>query len=232
MSRITETQSQRRHRADRIVGILRETYPDSGIALRYETPFQLLIATILAAQCTDARVNMVTPELFRRYPNPQAFLDAPQEELEQAIYSTGFYRNKAKSIRAACAVLLERFGGKVPSTMEDLLTLPGVGRKTANVLLGHCFDTPGVVVDTHVKRISSLLGLVNSDDPVRIEHQLMEVLPRKYWMQFSHLLADHGRAICIARRPKCGECPLAGLCPSARIVPPKEPASRKRSGKK
>jgi len=213
-----ESLASRRQRAAEIIGVLETSYPDSGIALHYETPFQLLIATILAAQCTDARVNMVTPQLFATYPTPQAFLDAPVEELEQAIFSTGFYRNKAKSIRNACATLVEKFGGEVPRTMEELLTLPGVGRKTANVLLGHCFDTPGVVVDTHVKRISNLLALADADDPEKIELQLMEVLPREKWVKFSHLLADHGRAVCIARRPKCGECPIAPLCPSAQIA--------------
>jgi endonuclease-3 len=210
-----ESQKSRRERALRIVDILEETYPQSEIALHYETPFQLLVATILAAQCTDARVNTVTPGLFEKYPSPQAFLDAPVEELEQSIFSTGFYRNKAKSIRNACAVLLENFGGEVPSTMEGLLTLPGVGRKTANVLLGHCFQTPGIVVDTHVKRISNLLGLVDSEDPEKIEEQLMGILPQEKWVRFSHLLANHGRAICIARRPQCGICPIALLCPSA-----------------
>jgi endonuclease-3 len=177
----------------------------------------LLIATILSAQCTDARVNTVTPGLFAKYPTPQAFLDAPVEELEQAIFSTGFYRNKAKSIRNACTTLIENFGGEVPGRMEDLLTLPGVGRKTANVLLGHCFDTAGVVVDTHVKRISNLLALVDSEDPEKIEQQLMQILPEEKWTRFSHLLAEHGRAICIARRPKCEICPLADLCPSAAV---------------
>ncbi|MBS1910771.1 MAG: endonuclease III [Bacteroidetes bacterium] len=209
--------SARRKRASEIVRILSETYPGAHIALNFGTPFQLLVATILAAQCTDVRVNMVTPELFRKYPTPQAFLDAQVEELEQAIFSTGFYRNKAKAIRAACAALIDRFGGEVPSTMDDLLSLPGVGRKTANVLLGHCFGTPGIVVDTHVKRISNLLGLVHNEDPVKIEFELMEVVPKESWVPFSHLLADHGRAICIARRPRCQVCPIAPLCPSAMV---------------
>ncbi|HVZ38557.1 MAG TPA: endonuclease III [Candidatus Kapabacteria bacterium] len=215
MIRKNETLGARRKRAAEIVRILSETYPGAHIALNFESPFQLLIATILAAQCTDVRVNMITPGLFRKYPTPQAFLDAPVEELEQAIFSTGFYRNKAKAIRATCAALMDRFGGDVPSTMDDLLSLPGVGRKTANVLLGHCFGTPGIVVDTHVKRISNLLRLVHSEDPVKIEFELMEVVPKESWVLFSHLLADHGRAICIARRPKCPECPIAPLCPSA-----------------
>ncbi len=220
MPRLPETLQARRKRAGEIVRILKEAYPDSGIVLVYATPFQLLVATILAAQCTDVRVNMVTPVLFSRYPTPQAFLDAPQEELEQAIFSTGFYRNKAKSIKAACAILMERFGGEVPETMEELLALPGVGRKTANVLLGHCFGAPGMVVDTHVKRISNLLGLSASEDPERIEVDLMDLIARQDWIRFSHMIADHGRAICIARRPKCPICPLAELCPSALIPDP------------
>ncbi len=217
MSRIRETNSERRERGKRINAILEKSYPDSEIALTYESPFQLMVATILSAQCTDARVNTVTPALFAAYPTPQAFLEAPMEDIERAIFSTGYYRNKARSIKGASAALLERFGGEVPGTMEELLTLPGVGRKTANVVLGHCFSTPGMVVDTHVKRIANLLGLVDSDDPVKIESQLMEVLPQEKWVRFSHLLAEHGRAVCIARRPKCDICPVAELCPSAGI---------------
>lgn len=209
--------SELQNRAREIVSVLERSYPDSGIVLHYHTPFQLLIATILAAQCTDKRVNLVTPGLFEKYPTPRDFVDAPVEELEQAIFSTGFYRNKAKSIRGACLALLERHGGEVPQTMEELVELPGVGRKTANVLLGHCFDRPGMVVDTHVKRISNLLGLVDSENPEVIEKQLEEVIPAEKWVKFSHLLADHGRAVCIARRPKCRECPAALLCPSARM---------------
>jgi endonuclease-3 len=215
--KIRESQKARRERTAEIIRILERTYPGSRIALNFETPFQLLIATILAAQCTDARVNMVTPGLFHEYPDPQAFIDATQEELEKAIFSTGFYRNKARSIKATSQALVERFGGEVPGTMEELLTLPGVGRKTANVILGNCFATPGIVVDTHVKRISNLLGLVESEDPEKIELALTEVVPEEKWMKFSHLLADHGRAICIARRPKCSVCPIASLCPSAGI---------------
>jgi endonuclease-3 len=212
-----ESKTKRRERTAAIVHTLEETYPQAQIALRYESPFQLLVATILAAQCTDARVNTVTPALFAKYPTPRAFLDAPQEELEQAIFSTGFYRNKAKSIRNACTMLLERFGGEVPGDMESLLELPGVGRKTANVLLGHCFEVPGIVVDTHVKRISNLLGLVDSEDPDKIELELMEVVPPEKWVRYSHLVAEHGRQICVARRPHCSRCPLFDLCPSAGI---------------
>lgn len=209
-----ESLQSKRKRAAHIVDILEREHPDAEIALHYQTPFQLLIATILSAQCTDARVNMVTPALFQKFPTPQAFLDAPIEELEQAIFSTGFYRNKARSIRNACGILAEEFGGEVPGTMEELLRLPGVGRKTANVLLGHCFGTPGVVVDTHVKRISNLLRLADSDDPEKIEAQLMKVIDRGKWVRFSHLIAEHGRAICIARRPNCSACPVSQFCPS------------------
>lgn len=212
-----ESKKKRRERAEEIVRILERTYTEAEIALHYETPFQLLIATILSAQCTDERVNMVTPGLFEKYQSPQDFLDAPVEELEQAIFSTGFYRNKAKSIRGACAGLIEKHGGEVPGTMEELIALPGVGRKTANVLLGHCFGVPGMVVDTHVKRISNLLKIVDSQNPEVIEKELEEVIQEEKWVRFSHLLAEHGRAVCIARRPRCGECPISLLCPSAKL---------------
>jgi endonuclease-3 len=204
-------------RAHDIINILEETYPDSAIALNYRSPFELLIATILAAQCTDERVNMTTPALFERYPTPQDFLDAPQEEIERMIFSTGFYRNKAKSIKGACKRIVEEFNGEVPRTIEELTSIPGIGRKSANVILGHCFDTPGMVVDTHVKRIANLLGLVDTDDPEKIEIRLMELIPREKWTKSGHLFQDHGRAICIARRPKCDICPVAMLCPSAGI---------------
>ena len=206
------------NRAEEIYQILLQSYPEAGIALQYGSPFELLIATILAAQCTDERVNKVTPELFQKFPDPAAFDAAPIEDIEQAIFSTGFYRNKAKSIQGASRAILEKYGGKVPETLKELVDLPGVGRKTANVLLGHCFDQPGMVVDTHVKRISNLLGLVSSQNPVVIERELMEILPAENWVQFSHLMAHHGRALCIARRPRCGECPVADLCPSASLT--------------
>lgn len=208
-----ESLISRKRRAAEIVRRLEAQYPSAEIALHYQTPFQLLVATILAAQCTDERVNMVTPTLFQRYPTPAAFLETPIEDLERMIFQTGFYRNKAKSIRGACEMIVEEFGGNVPGTMEELLRLPGVGRKTANVLLGHCFNTPGIVVDTHVKRISNLLGLVKSDDPKKIEQKLMTVIPGEKWIIFSHLLATHGRAVCVARRPKCAVCVVADLCP-------------------
>ena len=212
-----ESRKKCRERAEEIVQILERTYTDAEIALHYKTPFQLLVATILSAQCTDERVNKVTPGLFEKYPGPQDFIDTPIEELEQAIFSTGFYRNKAKSIRGACVAIVENHNGHVPQTMEELIKLPGVGRKTANVLLGHCFDVPGLVVDTHVKRISNLLKLVTSENPDIIEKQLEDIIPTEKWVRFSHLLAEHGRAICIARRPQCKECPLSLLCPSATV---------------
>ena len=215
MTNHTETSADRSARARDIIAALEASYPAAGIALHYASPFQLLIATILAAQCTDERVNQVTPGLFALYPDAQAFLDAPIEDVERAIYSTGFYRNKAKSIVGACRMIVDQFGGAVPRTMEELLRLPGVGRKTANVLLGHCFETPGVVVDTHVKRISNLLGLSGSADPDVIEKELGEIVATEKWTILSHLLATHGRAVCIARRPRCPECPIVMLCPSA-----------------
>jgi endonuclease-3 len=218
MPKIRESKAARRERAARILSTLEEIYPESKIALNYETPFQLLVATILAAQCTDARVNMVTPALFERYPTPRAFAEADQEELERMIFTTGFYRNKAKAIRSASAAIVERFGGEVPTTMDELLTIPGIGRKSANVILGHCFDTPGMVVDTHVKRIANLLGLVDVDDPEKIEQALMPLFPPEKWTRLGHLFQDFGRATCVARRPKCSECQLAPICPSAEVA--------------
>jgi endonuclease III len=217
MPKIRESKTARRERAGQILAILESTYPESRIALDYETPFQLLVATILAAQCTDARVNTVTPALFERYPSPQAFIDAPQEELEEAVHPTGFFRNKAKAIKAASTAIMLEFGGEVPGTMEQLISIPGIGRKSANVILGHCFDVPGMVVDTHVKRIANLLGFVDTEDPEKIEHALEPLFPPEKWTRLGHLFQDHGRAICVARRPKCDICPIAPLCPSAGI---------------
>jgi endonuclease-3 len=213
----SESLSAKRERAHEIIRILEESYPESKIALHYDSPFQLLIALILAAQCTDERVNMVTPGLFERYPTPQAFLDAPQEEIEQAIFSTGFYRNKAKSIKGATKALVETFGGEVPRTMEELTSIPGIGRKSANVILGHCFEVPGMVVDTHVKRIANLLKLVDTEDPEKIEFALMELIPMEKWTASGHLFQRHGQAVCVARRPNCPACPIAILCPSAQL---------------
>jgi endonuclease-3 len=200
-----------------VIKILSQIYPDVKIQLEHENPFELLIATILSAQCTDARVNIVTKSLFAKYKIPADYLLVEAEELEQDIFSTGFYKAKAKNIRGACRMIIDDFGGKVPQTMEDLLKLPGVGRKTANVILGHCFDTPGIVVDTHVIRISNKLAFVSSTDAVKIENELMKLIPKELWVIFTHYFINHGRNICIARRPKCSICEISHLCPSAQI---------------
>ncbi|HJT78725.1 MAG TPA: endonuclease III [Gemmataceae bacterium] len=202
-----------RRRAGRIVRALARLYPDAHCALDHKTPLQLLVATILSAQCTDARVNLVTPALFARYPAAAAFADADPRELEALIQSTGFFRNKARNIMACCRRLVEEHGGEVPSTMEELVPLPGVGRKTANVILGNAFGTPGITVDTHVGRLSRRLGLTEHSDPEKVERDLMALVPRKEWTMFSHRLIFHGRQVCHARKPDCAGCGLARLCP-------------------
>ena len=187
-------------------------------ALRYKNPLEILIATILSAQCTDKRVNLVTKEIFKKYKTAEDYANADPEEFQQDIRSTGFYRNKAKNIINCCKILVERFDSEVPKTMEELITLPGVARKTANIVLQAGYGiVEGIAVDTHVKRISQLLGLTDNKDPVKIERDLMQLTPKKDWMNLSHLLIMHGRETCIARRPRCGECMLNGLCPSARL---------------
>ncbi len=199
-----------------MIRLLKKAHPEATIALEYENPLELLIATILSAQCTDKRVNMVTPALFKRYRSAREYADANPAELEEMIRSTGFFRAKAKSIIGACQGIVARFNGEVPSTMEELVTLPGVGRKTANVVLGNAFGkAEGVVVDTHVRRIAGRLGLSAQTDPDKIEADLMAVIPKKEWILFPHLLIWHGRKICVARSPKCPECPIAEDCPSA-----------------
>ena len=203
-----------KERADKIFTILKKEYPGVKSALNFETPFQLLIATMLSAQCTDERVNIVTKTLFKKYKKPQYFIAVPSEELEKDIYSTGFYRQKAKSIKQCCQVLVDNYKGKVPPDFELLNKLPGVGRKTASVVAGNAFDIPAVAVDTHVKRLSNLLGFIKSNDPEKIELRLKELLPEKDWVKASHLLAAHGRKICIARRPKCLKCAVGNYCPS------------------
>lgn len=204
----------RKPRLRRIVTSLAETYPVALCALKHESPFQLLAATILSAQCTDERVNLVTPELFRRWPTPHALAVAKQTDVEQVVHSTGFFRAKAANLIGMAAGLVEHHQGELPRTLAELTALPGVGRKTANVLLGTAFGIPsGVVVDTHVKRITTLLGLTASTSAERIEQDLMALLPETEWINFSHRLIHHGRRICIARRPKCDECPLRPLCP-------------------
>lgn len=201
-------------RVAEIVWRLAGEYSDATCALRHENPYQLLVATILSAQCTDARVNMVTPALFRRYPDPASLSRAKRSSLEEMIRSTGFFRNKAKSLIGACRVLVEQLAGKVPQTMEEMLQLPGVARKTANVVLGTAFGLPsGVVVDTHVKRLSQRLGLSREENPDKIEKDLMRQLPPEQWIDFAHRLIHHGRRICQAQKPKCHLCMLADLCP-------------------
>ena len=205
-------------RSPAVLDRLKHAYPDARCALDHRNAFELLVATILSAQTTDVRVNLVTPKLFSRYANAAALARARQADVEAIIKSTGFFRNKARSIIGMAQAVVADHGGKVPGTMDELLTLPGVGRKTANVVLGNAFGlNEGVVVDTHVARLSKLLGLTRQTDPVKIEQALMKLFPRDDWALLSHLLIFHGRRVCIARRPKCGECVLADLCPSARL---------------
>ena len=200
--------------AKKILAILEERYPDARVTLDFKNPFQLLIATILAAQCTDERVNRVTKGLFKRYPTPKAFAEADPAELEEAIRSTGFYRNKARSVIGCCQRLVEQYGGQVPRTMNDLISLPGVWRKTANIVLGNGFGlNEGIAVDTHVTRVANRLGLANSDKQDEIEQQLCQVVPKEKWTRITHLLIFHGRTICKAQRPDCPRCPVRHLCP-------------------
>jgi len=202
-----------RTRARRIVRLLAQLYPDARCALHHENPLQLLIATILSAQCTDARVNMVTPALFARFPSAQDFATANPRELETAIQSTGFFRNKTRNIQACCQQLVSQYKGQPPRTLEELTKLPGIGRKTANVILGNAFDVPGITVDTHVRRLSRRMGLTTQMDPEKIERDLMQLIPKKEWTMFSHRMIFHGRQVCHARKPKCAECALAKVCP-------------------
>jgi len=205
--------------AHEIVRRLRKEYPDAHCELDFKSPFQLLVATILSAQCTDKRVNMVTPGLFATYPTPKKMAEASPEDLEEIIKSTGFFRAKTKSLQGMSSGLLEQHGGKVPDTMDDLVALRGVGRKTANVVLGNAFGKDeGIVVDTHVGRVSVRLALTNETDPVRVEEKLMALVPRGDWTIFSHLLIFHGRRVCVARLPKCGVCVLSDICPSRRTA--------------
>jgi endonuclease-3 len=197
---------------------LRAAYPDAKCALVFSNPLELVIATILSAQCTDQRVNQVTPALFRKYPSAAAFAMAPQEELEEAIRSTGFFRNKAKSILGCCRKIVDEFDGEVPPRMEAMVTLPGVGRKTANVVLGTAFGiATGVVVDTHVARLSRRMGLTRHTQPEKIESDLIKALPRREWIDFGHRMILHGRKVCAARRPNCAECILLPLCPQVGV---------------
>ena len=203
-------------RVGKILRALARTYPDAGCALEHSNPLELLVATILSAQCTDVRVNQVTRGLFKKYRKARDYAEADPRALEREVRPTGFFRNKARSLRGAAKVLDEKHGGRVPSTMEDLLELPGVARKTANVVLGTAFrKAEGIVVDTHVRRIARRLGLTREDDPEKIERDLMGQVPREEWIDFAHRLIWHGRRLCSARHPRCGECPLAPHCPSA-----------------
>lgn len=205
-------------RTREVIKRLRKAYPDAHCALDHSNAFELLIATILSAQCTDARVNIVTADLFRKYRGPADYLKVSQAELEKDIHSTGFFRNKAKNIQAACSRLIEVYGGEVPKNMDELLTLGGVARKTANVVLGNAFGiASGVVVDTHVSRISQLLGLTTEKTPEKIERDLAEFVPKKDWIMFPHWLIHHGRQVCIARRPQCQICVLSDICPSSLV---------------
>ncbi len=201
-----------------LLGILERTYPDAITALHFESPIQLLVATILSAQCTDERVNKVTPVLFARFGDARALAEAPREELEEIVRSTGFFRNKARAVHECCADIVTRHGGEVPRTLEELTELHGVGRKTANVVLGNAFGIPGLVVDTHVSRLSKRLGLTRETDAVKIEFALMPIVPRESWSRFSHWLILHGRQVCVARKPRCSICPLAPHCPRVSVT--------------
>jgi endonuclease-3 len=213
-----ESQTNKKNRTLEIIERLHREYPDAKCSLTYRNPFQLLVATILSAQCTDDRVNMVTPALFKRYPKPEDMADARPEELEELIKSTGFFRNKAKSLLGMSNAVSEQHAGQVPDEMDALVDLPGVGRKTANVVLGNAFGkSEGVVVDTHVTRLSQRLGLTKHTDAVKIELDLMELVPRDEWTVISHLFIDHGRAICKAPTPRCEVCFLNDICPSSRV---------------
>lgn len=215
---ITRKISAKKQRALEILIRLKRLYPDAPCTLDYETPVQLMVATILSAQCTDARVNLVTPELFRRFPDAAALAGADVAELESLVRSTGFYRNKAKNIQAACQMIMTEFGGQVPRMMEDLLRLPGVARKTANVVSAHAYGVNlGVTVDTHVKRLTYRLGLTKNTDPVKVERDLMKLIPQPDWENWSIRIIYHGRAVCMARNPQCDRCELADLCPSANL---------------
>lgn len=211
-----ESRAARGARAAEILARLEREYPEARCALDHASPLELLVATILSAQCTDARVNQVTPQLFRRCPTPADYAAIPRAELERLIQSTGFFRNKARSLQGLGEALVERHGGRVPDTLDELVRLPGVGRKTANVVLGNAFGkNEGVVVDTHVGRLARRLGLTREEDPVKVERDLMPLFPREKWALVAHLLIAHGRRTCKAPRPRCAECALAPLCPSA-----------------
>jgi len=213
-----ESKKARVARADELYRRLQAAYPDAHCALDHRNPYELTSATVLSAQCTDERVNMVTPLLFQRFPDPLSLAGARQEEVEEIIRSTGFFRSKAKNLIGMADAVVERHGGEIPRTMEELTALPGVGRKTANVVLGNAFGLDeGVVVDTHVKRLSNRLGFTRAASPERIEVDLVALFPRERWTMLSHLLIFHGRQVCVARKPRCGQCMLSDLCPSSTV---------------
>ena len=213
--KIKVDKDEAKQRVKKIWSILKKEYPDAKIALRFVNPLELLVSTILSAQCTDVRVNMVTKDLFKKYKSAADWVRADLKQIESEIRSTGFFRNKALNIKGACTKIAEQYGGKVPGTMAELLTLPGVGRKTANCVLGDAFGIPGITCDTHVIRLSRRLGLSENSDPVKLEFDLAEIVPKKNWTAFSHLIITHGRNVCMARKPNCPDCPIAKHCPSA-----------------
>ncbi len=213
---VRESKAARRDRAAGVYDLLEKEYPQAATALAHANPFELAVATILSAQCTDERVNMVTPELFRRFPDPQALATASPGEVEEIIHSTGFFRSKARNLVGMARAVLERHRGELPRTLTELTKLPGIGRKTGNVILGNAFGIDeGVVVDTHVKRLSGRMGLTRETAPEKVERDLMEIFPRERWTPLSHLFIFHGRAVCTARKPRCPECVVAHLCPSS-----------------
>lgn len=213
-----ESLARRRERAEIVFDLLHEEHPDAHCALDHRNPFELLVATILSAQCTDERVNQVTPELFRDFPDAESLAGARQEEVERLIHSTGFFRNKAKNLIGMAGAVVDRHDGEIPRTLDELVELPGVGRKTANVVLGNAFGIDeGVVVDTHVKRLSRRLRFTREESPVKVERDLVKVFPRERWTLLSHILIFHGRRICLARSPKCEACVVAHLCPSSSV---------------
>lgn len=217
MKSFSKSIEKQKERQKEIIYILSELYPDVKIQLNHKNGFELLISTMLSAQCTDDRVNKVTPELFRRLPGPKDFVLVDVSEIEDLIFSTGFYKVKAKNIQQTCSILIEKYNGELPNNIEELTTLPGVGRKTANVVLSHWFGIPAMVVDTHVTRISNLLGFVETTDAVKIEQTLMDLVPKDLWVIFTHIYINFGRQICVARKPKCEICPVSSLCPSSRV---------------
>lgn len=213
LKKVSAALLEKQRRMREILKILKRQYPEAHCALIHKSPFELLIATMLSAQCTDERVNLVTPPLFAKYPDARAMARAPLADLEKLVKSTGFYKNKALALKTASELLVERHDGEVPADQEALVSLRGVGRKTANVVLGNCFGIPGIVVDTHVGRLCRRMGFTKETDPVKVEHAMMEIVEREDWTLSNHLLIDHGRALCSARKPLCEDCPISSLCP-------------------